>query len=82
MTSETLHLNMTVGQIPGTDVMISMIGGTIINSQVKLNMKLSGPVETIVPINAIYSVVQNVFVMEDGSTPFIDETNTNTFKPE
>jgi hypothetical protein len=48
MTTETLHLNMTLGQIPKTDVMISMIGGTIINSEVKLNMKLSGPVQTIV----------------------------------
>jgi hypothetical protein len=68
---------------------------TLINGAVKTDLLLNYPsaeipihinapaAPTVIRLNGIFDVIEQVFVMEDGTTRFVNEDdNTTTFKPE
>jgi hypothetical protein len=75
--TNTININTLINGPVSTELLLSF-------PSAQIPIRINAPADaTVIRLNGIFDVVEQVFVMEDGSTRFVNEDdNTTTFKPE
>jgi hypothetical protein len=81
-----LQVSPLMGRVLGQPVLLSKNMGRVLGRPIQavknMNKDLNQPIPVEVWLKVDFLVTTGVFVMEDGTTPFVDEAGVNQFKPE